>query len=65
MPIKSFLNFVEGSHKAELYVELTKSTQRTKLDTLKIVKDWQDKVGKLEGTTSLNFSGYESMAGGR
>lgn len=63
-PIKHILKIVEHAGSAEIYAELTKSNKRKQLETMTILKEWQDRVGRLEGTTNLTFSGSEDIGGG-
>ena len=63
-PIRHFLKVVEGAYKSEIYAELTPSAERAGVGTLDVLKEWQDRVGTLEGATSLIFSGSEEIAGG-
>jgi multidrug efflux pump subunit AcrB len=48
----------------EIYAELSPSKVRDGLGALEILRDWQKRVGQLEGTTQLTFSGSEETAGG-
>ncbi len=63
-PIRSIIKVVEGARNGELYAELAPSVNRPKADMLEILREWQKRVGTLEGTTSLQFSAAEDVAGG-
>lgn len=63
-PIKHILVAVEGAHSTFIYAELTKDKHRSGLKTMQIVNDWRQRVGRLEGTEQLTFSGSEQTGGG-
>jgi multidrug efflux pump subunit AcrB len=63
-PIRHILVVVSGAFAVEIYAELSPSKVRDGLGTLEILRDWQKRVGQLEGTTQLTFSGSEETAGG-
>jgi multidrug efflux pump subunit AcrB len=63
-PIRHILAVVTGAFAVELYAELGPVAARETLGTLEILRQWQQRVGQLEGTTQLTFSGTEETAGG-
>ena len=63
-PIRYLLMVVSDSYTAYIYAELTPPGRREGLGSLDILKAWQDRVGQLEGTTDLTFSGSETVGGG-
>jgi multidrug efflux pump subunit AcrB len=63
-PIKHMLVVVGGAFMVEIYAELTPPGERADLGVLKILRQWQDQVGRLEGTTELTFSATEETGGG-
>lgn len=63
-PIRHILVVVSGAFSVDLFAELTPPADRNGLGTLDILRQWQDRVGQLEGTTQLTFSGSEETAGG-
>jgi len=63
-PIRHVLVVVNGAYSVDIYAELTPPDQRPELGTLEILKQWQNQVGQLEGTTQLTFSGAEETGGG-
>ncbi len=63
-PIADILVVVSGAFSVSIYAELSPSAQRDGLETLAIVRQWQERVGRLEGTSELVFSGAEESGGG-
>jgi multidrug efflux pump subunit AcrB len=63
-PIRHVLAVVEGASSMTIYAELAPPGERAGLGTLDVLKQWQDRVGRLEGTTELSFSGSEDTGGG-
>ncbi len=65
-PIQHVLVVVNSAFSAEIYAELSSPSQRSQisLGTMAILKEWQQRVGKLEGATKLTFSGSEDVGGG-
>lgn len=63
-PIKHILVVVNGAFSADIFAELIPPKQRPTLATLDILRQWQGRVGQLEGTTQLTFSGSEETGGG-
>jgi multidrug efflux pump subunit AcrB len=63
-PIKHMLVVVAGAFMVEIYAELTPPDKRRNLGTLEILRQWQERVGRLEGTSELTFSATEDTGGG-
>ncbi len=63
-PIRHILVVVTGALAVELYAELTPPSEREGLGTLDVLRLWQERVGRLEGTTELTFSAFEETGGG-
>ena len=63
-PIKHILVVVSGAFMVQIYAELTPPDARSGLDTVDILQQWQERVGRLEGTTELVFSATEETGGG-
>lgn len=63
-PIKHILVAVQGAYSMEIYAELTKAEQRPGLGTMRIVNDWREQTGILEGIERLTFAGSEETGGG-
>jgi len=63
-PIKRILTVVMGAFSLDIYAELSPPAKREGLGTLDILKKWQDRVGRLEGTSELTFTGTEETGGG-
>lgn len=63
-PIRSVFFLIENAQSATLYAELTSPAARPDLSAASIVQDWQKRVGRLEGTTELQFTASEELAGG-
>ncbi|MGH1378565.1 MAG: efflux RND transporter permease subunit [Alphaproteobacteria bacterium] len=63
-PIAHILTVVSGAYKGEIIAELTPSAIRENLNSTDIMKLWQERVGRLEGTTNLSFFGFEETGGG-
>jgi len=63
-PLNHLLFIINDTQSAEIYAELSPVKQRKDLYTMKILKEWQKRVGALEGSTNISFSGSEDMAGG-
>ena len=62
-PIKHVLSFLAEPCSVELYAELQPEKIR-QLDTLETLRRWREKVGVLEGTEKLTFSGSFETGGG-
>jgi multidrug efflux pump subunit AcrB len=63
-PIRHILLVVNGAYSVNLYAELAPADQRLDPGTLDILRQWQDRTGRLEGAVKLTFSGSEELAGG-
>ncbi len=63
-PIRNIFFQLSDPRSAELYAELTPVADRPGLGILDILRDWQTRVGQLEGTVELSFSGTEELGGG-
>ncbi len=65
-PVPHVLVVVNSAFSAQIYAELSPLSQRgqSSLGTMAILKQWQQRVGRLEGATKLTFSGTEDVAGG-
>ena len=63
-PIRHILVVVSGAFMVDIYAELTPPAERAGLGTLDVLRLWQERVGRLEGTTELTFSGSEETGGG-
>ncbi len=63
-PIKHILLVVSGAFMVQIYAELTPPDVRSGLSTVDILRQWQNRVGRLEGTTELVFSATEETGGG-
>jgi len=63
-PIKHILVAVNDTFEVLVYAELSKPEERNNITTQKIVNDWRNKVGELEGADHLVFSGSEETGGG-
>jgi multidrug efflux pump subunit AcrB len=63
-PIRRILVVVKGAFSVDIYAELTPEEEREGLGTHIIQRQWQDQVGRLEGTTELTFTGSEETGGG-
>ena len=63
-PIRRILVIVKGAFSVDIYAELTAEVEREGLGTHKILRQWQNKVGRLEGATELTFTGSEETGGG-
>lgn len=63
-PIRHILVVVGSAFSVDLYAELAPADKRKGLETLDILRQWQDRTGRLEGATQLTFSGSEDAAGG-
>jgi hypothetical protein len=63
-PIQHILKVVSGAYQEEIYAELAPSVERENADTLSILREWQTRVGTLEGVIDFSFSGSDKIAGG-
>lgn len=63
-PVAHVFAFVTGSTTAELYMELTPSSERPGLTTSAILETWKSRVAALEGVSQLTFSAFEDFGGG-
>lgn len=65
-PIQNMLVVIVSNFSAEIYAELTPVARRNniELNTLNVLKQWQEQVGTMEGVTDLSFTGSEEAAGG-
>jgi multidrug efflux pump subunit AcrB len=63
-PIRTQFMIISSAESAQLYAELTPTAQRPDISVLDIVREWRKRTGDLEGTTELEFTGSEQMAGG-
>lgn len=63
-PIQTVFYLISNSENAVLYAELSPSAKRPELSVVKMVRDWREQLGALEGVTELEITGSESLAGG-
>lgn len=63
-PIQHIIEVMEDAGNGQIFAELVPSGKRPNLDTLTLMREWQSRTGKLEGTNSLTFQASEEMAGG-
>ena len=62
-PIARIMTAMTGPYKAEIYAELQNEKSR-KLETMETLRRWRERVGTLEGTEELSFSGSFETGGG-
>ncbi|WP_024954515.1 efflux RND transporter permease subunit [Sulfurospirillum arcachonense] len=62
--IENCLIVINDAQSAEVYAELLPENLRKNIETLKVLEAWKHKIGYLEGSQSIKFSGSEEMAGG-
>ncbi|MCP4162032.1 MAG: efflux RND transporter permease subunit [Deltaproteobacteria bacterium] len=62
-PIVHIMSVLNDSLTAEIYAELQKEDDRV-IETMETLKRWRKKVGTLEGTEKLTFSGSFATGGG-
>lgn len=62
-PIARIMTALTGPFNAEIYAELQPENHR-KLETMATVSRWREKVGDLEGSEELSFSGSLETGGG-
>lgn len=63
-PIQHFFVIVSSPTDAQIYAELVRTEDRPALGITRVIRDWRDAVGTLEGITELSFSGTEEVGGG-
>lgn len=63
-PIRSMFLIIPDAGSAQIYAELIPVAERPNVGILDIVKEWRERTGQIEGTTELQFSGAEELAGG-
>jgi multidrug efflux pump subunit AcrB len=63
-PIRALFMIISSAESAQLYAELTPVIERPGAGILDIVREWRARTGSLEGTTELEFTGSEELAGG-
>lgn len=63
-PIRSMFTIISSAQSAQLYAELTPVSERPGTPVLDIVRQWRERTGQLEGSTDLEFTGSEELAGG-
>ena len=63
-PIRTTFLIISGAESAELYAELTPVAERPEVGILDILREWQQRTGTVEGSTELQFTGSEELAGG-
>ena len=62
-PIARMMTALTSPFNAEIYAELQPEESR-KLETMEILRRWREKIGALEGSEELNFSGSFETGGG-
>ncbi|UDL06758.1 efflux RND transporter permease subunit [Marinobacter sp. CA1] len=63
-PIRTVFEAIIGPESAQLYAELTPVSERPGVDPQRIIQQWRQQLGTLEGRTELSFSGAEEVGGG-
>ena len=63
-PIRTTFLIISSAKSAELYAELTPVAERPEVGILDILREWQQRTGSVEGSTELQFTGSEELAGG-
>ncbi|MEW8525437.1 MAG: efflux RND transporter permease subunit [Candidatus Thiodiazotropha endolucinida] len=63
-PIRTLFMIISEASSAQIYAELTPVAERPQVGVLDIVHEWRERTGTLEGTTELEFTGSEALAGG-
>ena len=63
-PIRTLFMIISSAESAQIYAELTPVAERPNVGILDIVREWRERTGSLEGTTELEFTGSEELAGG-
>ncbi|NVO57783.1 efflux RND transporter permease subunit [Rhodobacteraceae bacterium B1Z28] len=64
LPVQTVFTNVNSAGDAQIYAEMIPVADRPNVPILKVVRDWRDKVGEVEGATELEFTGSEALAGG-
>ena len=63
-PVQTVFTIINSAGNAQIYAEMTPVADRPEVPILKVVRDWRERVGDLEGATELEFTGSEALAGG-
>ncbi|WP_377191677.1 efflux RND transporter permease subunit [Ruegeria meonggei] len=64
LPVRSVFTIISGAGEAQIYAEMIPVGERPNVPILRVVRDWRDRVGDVEGATELEFTGSEALAGG-
>lgn len=64
LPIRTVFSIINSAGSAQIYAEMIPVAERPDVPILKVVRDWREKVGDVEGATELEFTGSETLAGG-
>ena len=63
-PVQSIFTTINSSTSAQIYAELLPVAERPDAPILEVVRAWRERVGEVEGSIELGFTGSESIAGG-
>jgi multidrug efflux pump subunit AcrB len=63
-PIRTMFVIISGAESAQIYAELSPVIERPGVDTLDVAREWQKRIGQIEGATELEFTASEELGGG-
>ncbi|SDX95117.1 Multidrug efflux pump subunit AcrB [Ruegeria halocynthiae] len=63
-PVQTVFTIINSAVSAQIYAEMIPVADRPEVPILKVVRDWRERVGEVEGATELEFTGSEALAGG-
>lgn len=63
-PIRTMFVLISDAKTAQIYAELSPNSARPGVETLDIVREWQNRTGDIEGAVELEFTGSEALGGG-
>lgn len=63
-PIRVIFEAINSAEFAKIYAELAPVSDRPGLGILDVISLWRHRVGQMEGTRRLQFSGTEEIGGG-
>ncbi len=63
-PVQTVFTIINSAGSAQIYAEMIPVANRPEVPILKVVRDWRERVGDVEGATELEFTGSEALAGG-
>ncbi len=63
-PLRTLFVQVEGGAGGEIYAEMNPPAERPGVEVQDVIQAWRARIGQIEGSTQLRFTGSESFAGG-